>query len=141
MTMTTTRARAAAPGGAILISLLLSTLFFTLLFTLAFTLAFSTGCGELEERVVTSPLVGATRVDERGEARVDELLRARGYTYLRLASSADGEWHVITGAAPERGATVRYRGYAELRDYRSPTLDRQFDRLVFASARAIQAPQ
>ncbi len=89
----------------------------------------------VEERVATSPLVGARPIDERGEARVEELLRVRGYTYLRLDSSEAGVWHVITGAPPKRGETVRYRGYAELRGYRSPSLQRDFDRLIFASAK------
>ncbi len=90
---------------------------------------------EIEERVATSPLVGASPIDERGEARVDELLRVRGYTYLRLSTAEAGVWHVISGSPPELGARIRYRGYAELRGYRSPSLQREFDRLVFASAR------
>ncbi|MEL6178598.1 MAG: hypothetical protein AAFS10_06575 [Myxococcota bacterium] len=90
-----------------------------------------------EEKVAISPLIGATRIDERGEAQVDEVLVAGRYAYLRLRSAPPGVWHVISGPPPRQGALVCYRGYAELQEFRSPSLDRTFDRLIFAST----APQ
>lgn len=94
-------------------------------------------CTPLEEATVTSPLVGATRIEERGHARVLETLKAGRYTYLTLEGAPQGTWHVISTGAPQVGQTLTYRGYGELRAFHSKRLDRTFERVVFSS---IQTP-
>lgn len=91
------------------------------------------GCAEVERAAATSPLVGAEPIDVRGEDRVDETLAAGRYTYLKLEGAPEGTWHVVMGGRPSTGQTVQWRGYAELRDFRSSSLGRSFPRLVFTS--------
>lgn len=93
----------------------------------------SAACAPLEEAVTTSPLMGATKIDERGEARVRQTQKAGRYTYLRLEGAPQGTWHVISTRAPEVGQTLRYRGYGELHTFHSKRLGRTFDRVVFTS--------
>ena len=100
---------------------------------LVFLLTLAVGCNDWEERIVTSPLVGAQRIDERGVSRVEEVLKTKSYAYLRLASAPPGVWHVVSGEAPQLGSTVSYRGYAELLQFHSPSLKRNFERLIFTS--------
>jgi|GEM_PF-4215657 len=101
-------------------------------FALVFTL---TACAKVEEAAVTSPLVGAEQIDERGEARVLETLDTGRYTYLKLDGAPEGTWNVVMGSKPREGDLVAWRGYAELYDFRSSSLDRSFPRLVFSSVR------
>jgi len=101
--------------------------------TLGCLLLLAQGCAEVERAAATSPLVGAEPIEARGEARVDETLTAGRYTYLKLEGAPEGTWHVVRGGRPSTGQTVQWRGYAELRDFRSSSLGRSFPRLVFTS--------
>lgn len=94
-----------------------------------------TGCSSVEEGLATSPLIGAERIEVSGTGVVEEAIATGRYVYFRLDSSEPGVWHVVTGATPKPGERVTYRGYAQLDDFRSPTLDRSFDRLIFASTK------
>ena len=97
------------------------------------------GCAPVDEVVVTSPLVGATPVEASGTATVAEVLPAGSYTYLRFAESEAGVWHVISSDAPAVGDQVTYRAFAELTDFHSTRLNRDFPRLVFSTSRG-EAP-
>ena len=91
-------------------------------------------CDGLERAAVTSPLVGARSIEERGTSEVVERLVTGRYTYVRLKSAPEGTWHVAMGAPqPERGDLVRWRGYGEIAPFHSDSLDRTFERLVFSS--------
>ncbi len=93
------------------------------------------GCSNVEEKLATSPLIGAERIKVSGTGKVQEVMATGRYVYMRLDSSKPGVWHVVTGNAPEVGQSVTYRGYAKLDNFRSPTLDRSFDKLIFASTK------
>jgi hypothetical protein len=94
------------------------------------------GCGAGEAVVVTSPLVGAERIDRRGVDAVAEVLPAGSYTYLRLEGQPE-TWFVVTDRA-RPGETVAWRGFAEVHDFPSRRLDRTFDHLVFASIDVVE---
>ncbi len=93
----------------------------------------TTACADLEEGIATSPLIGATRIEERGQGQVAETHQAGSYTYLRLQGAPDGVWHVVSLGSPEVGDQINYRGYAELENFHSAKLGRAFPRLVFTS--------
>ena len=103
------------------------------------SLAFSTvaiaGCSNVEEKLATSPLIGAERIEVSGTGMVQEAMVTGRYVYMRLDSSEPGVWHVVTGKAPKLGDRVTYRGYAQIDNYRSPTLDRSFEKLIIASTK------
>ncbi len=80
------------------------------------------------------PLAGAERIDRRGIGDVVERLSAGRYTYLRLGDSAPGEWLVVLSQAPAVGESFAYRAYGVVKDFRSAKLEREFPRLLFASA-------
>ena len=82
---------------------------------------------------MTSPLIGAKRIEQRGSAEVAEVIKAGSYTYLRLSTAAPGEWHVVMGEAPALGKKVQYRGYAEIHQFHSKALNRVFEHLIFTS--------
>ena len=90
------------------------------------------GCA-VEERLATSPLIGAEPIEDTGEARVLEVLTASRYAYMRLEGAPEGTWHVVMGSQPRVGQVVVYRGYAELVGFESPSLGRGFERVVFTS--------
>lgn len=94
------------------------------------------GCGA-EEALVTSPLVGATRIEERGVAEIAEVLPAGSYTYLRLEDRPE-TWLVVNDRARAVGETVAWRGYAEVHHFESRRLNRTFDHLIFASIGAVE---
>ncbi|MEN0063320.1 MAG: hypothetical protein AAGA48_14300 [Myxococcota bacterium] len=106
-------------------------------FAATFTLGVAVSCATpttVEQAVVTSPLVGATRVRSDGEGEVTSTLRTGSYTYFQLDAPSD-RWFVVMGDDVGVGERVTYRGYAEIESFRSTKLDRTFDRLVFASIR------
>lgn len=107
--------------------------------TLAAALACTsiTACNDVEEHLVTSPLVGAEQTDTYGVAEVQEVLTAGRYAYLRLSDAEPGVWHVVSGAQPEAGTTVSYRGYARLQNFESKRLGRSFDVVVFSSTKPL----
>jgi hypothetical protein len=90
------------------------------------------GCA-VEERLATSPLIGAEPIEDTGEARVLEVLTASRYAYMRLEGAPEGTWHVVMGSAPRVGQVVAYRGYAQLEEFESHALGRGFGRVVFTS--------
>lgn len=96
-------------------------------------LTMGASCSSCERAVVTSPLVGAKRVHVVRQGRVAQMLKVRGYTYLRLADAEHGQWHVISSDAPTLGQVVQIKGYAEVRQYHSPSLNRRFDHLLFST--------
>ncbi len=102
-------------------------------YTMCAAIMMSLACSPLEEALTTSPLLGAVKIDERGEARIEHMLRAGRYTYLKLEGAPRGTWHVVSSQAPESGHRLRYRGYGELRSFHSKRLGRTFERVVFTS--------
>jgi len=89
----------------------------------------------VHEAVATAPLVGADAVDLHGVGTAEEVLQAGSYTYVRVSDLSEG-WLVFAHRAPALGETVRWRGYAERRPFHSRRLDRDFERVVFASTDA-----
>lgn len=91
------------------------------------------GCSEVDGTGAEAPLLRAERIDVRGGGTVSERLTTGRYTYFRLDPSTPEVWYVAAGDVPRLGGHVAFRGYAQLQDYRSPTLARRFDTLIFAS--------
>ena len=75
--------------------------------------------------------------DERGwRGRVEEVLSAGGYRYLRVRSEDDVDWWVVTLASRYReGELVDVKNMGTRSNFRSKRLGRTFDRLVFGIVR------
>ncbi len=77
---------------------------------------------------------------ERLDGVVSERLEAGGYTYLRVRPSAGAPvWVVTMGAGSRVGARVRVTSFGEQRQFHSRRLNRDFDRVLFASVTPVPA--
>jgi hypothetical protein len=67
------------------------------------------------------------------EGKVLEVLDVSSYTYLRLATTTEGElWAAIPKTEVKVGESVSLTGATHMDGFESPTLKRRFDRIVFA---------
>ncbi len=81
---------------------------------------------------------GKTAPLEEGTAAtavVEEVLQGGGYSYLKLRSSAGGVFW-LAGIQPgiKAGDTVRYVENVVMENFTSRSLNRRFERIVFASS-------
>jgi hypothetical protein len=85
--------------------------------------------------LATGPAVEAMP-SSQGPAMTGEVLEVRdvpSYTYLRL-KTADGEmWAAVATAPVKKGARVTLANATVMENFESKTLNRKFDRIVFAS--------
>ena len=90
----------------------------------------------------TSPLASAAPVRLAPlSAAVEEVVQARGYTYLRIRpeepTGSDPVWAVAMSADLQRGQRVQVRPFAEQHDFTSKQTGRTFDRLWFVTVRPL----
>lgn len=70
------------------------------------------------------------------EGKVLETLDAATYTYLRL-STKDGEtWAAVPKATVAKGATVKVKNPQPMDGFKSPSLNRTFEKIVFGTLEA-----
>lgn len=74
------------------------------------------------EQLVPGSLVGTVR----------ETMDAAGYTYLRVEEGERSHWVAALQMDVEVGDRVEIAGGSAIRDFRSRTLDRTFDQIIFA---------
>ena len=86
-----------------------------------------------------APLAGPPEAPQALGGVVRETMNAGGYTYLRIEPpGAEPVWVAAIEMRVAVGDEVRVEGGNELRDFHSRTLDRTFERIVFAgSARVV----
>lgn len=89
------------------------------------------GCAALNP--ATNPLIGAERVALGGVGRVEEVLPAGGYTYLRVGEPE--RWLVVLGEGVAPGREVAWTAYARVHDFPSRRTGRRFDELWFATTK------
>ncbi|MEQ9570116.1 MAG: hypothetical protein RLN75_07995, partial [Longimicrobiales bacterium] len=63
---------------------------------------------------------------------VIEVTHAAGYSYLKVDLDGEEMWLAGTEIDVSEGQTVAWTGGALMRNFSSPTLDRTFERILFA---------
>ncbi len=66
-------------------------------------------------------------------AKVLETLDSGGYTYIRVQEGSDSYWIAMTQRPLKRGESLRFAGEGWMQDFHSKTLDRTFEKIMFAS--------
>jgi len=69
--------------------------------------------------------------------KVKETMDAGGYTYVLLASEDRDVWAAARAFPVAVGSEVEVAGLMEMRDFHSPSLDRTFEEIQFASQAAV----
>jgi hypothetical protein len=86
-----------------------------------------------------APVAGPSGSEMTAEAppidggRVLEVHQGPGYTYVHVEDGDVQLWVAGTQIEVEEGQIVTWDGGAIMRDFESPTLERTFDRLLFAN--------
>lgn len=107
--------------------------------------ALLTGCdkGETQTATPTAPAQApstaktAAPQTESLMGQVAEVLQTDSYTYARIEANGVSHWCATNKMALEVGQTVLVPPSMELKDYHSKSLDRTFDRIIFADRLAI----
>ncbi len=68
------------------------------------------------------------------QSTVDEVLTGGGYTYVRVVVEGDELWLAGPRVAVSEGQTITWRGGAPMDGFRSSTLDRSFEKILFVDA-------
>lgn len=66
-------------------------------------------------------------------AKVVEALNSGGYTYIKVQEGSESYWIAMTERAVTKGATIKYNEQGWMQDFHSKTLNRTFDKILFAS--------
>ena len=75
-------------------------------------------------------------------AKVVEALNSGGYTYIKVQEGSESYWIAMTQRAVTKGSTIEYNEQGWMQDFHSKTLNRTFDKILFASdASTASAPQ
>ncbi|MCJ7764487.1 MAG: hypothetical protein MUP09_00920, partial [Thiovulaceae bacterium] len=70
---------------------------------------------------------------ETHTAKVLETLDSGGYTYIKVQEGSDSYWIAMTQRTVKEGESVRFEGAGWMQNFHSKTLDRTFERIMFAS--------
>lgn len=70
---------------------------------------------------------------ETHTAKVLETLESGGYTYMKVQEGSDSYWIAMTQRSVQKGERLRFEGAGWMRDFHSKTLERTFDKIMFAS--------
>lgn len=71
---------------------------------------------------------------------VAETIDAGDYTYIRVAGAQGDRWAAVSRTSLKKGAAVAVVSDAVLEKFRSPTLGRTFDRIVFGALESARRP-
>ncbi len=82
--------------------------------------------------LLTTGLYAATH-----SAKVLETLDSGGYTYIQVQEGSESYWIAMTQRAVTKGATISYNEQGWMQDFHSKTLNRTFDKILFASDAAV----
>ena len=75
-------------------------------------------------------------------AKVIESLNSGGYTYIKVQEGSESYWIAMTQRTVTKGTTIEYNEQGWMQNFHSKTLNRTFDKILFASdATAVSAPQ
>ena len=66
-------------------------------------------------------------------AKVVEALNSGGYTYIKVQEGSESYWIAMTQRAVTKGATIEYNEQGWMQNFHSKTLNRTFDKILFAS--------
>lgn len=66
-------------------------------------------------------------------AKVIESLNSGGYTYIKVQEGSESYWIAMTQRAVTKGATIEYNEQGWMQNFHSKTLNRTFDKILFAS--------
>jgi len=73
-------------------------------------------------------LYGATH-----SAKVIETLNSGGYTYINVQEGSENYWIAMTERSVAKGAMIAFDEQGWMQNFHSKTLDRTFDKILFAS--------
>ncbi len=91
--------------------------------------AFQTRAGGAAASVPAAPSSGSAAA---ASGTVLEVIHAAGYSYLRVDVDGEEMWLAGTQLPVEEGQTAAWNGGALMQGFASPTLNRTFDRILFA---------
>lgn len=78
--------------------------------------------------LLTTGLYAATH-----SAKVLETLDSGGYTYIQVQEGSESYWIAMTQRAVSKGTTISYNEQGWMQGFHSKTLNRTFDKILFAS--------
>jgi len=85
------------------------------------------------KKVVLALLIAAGVYATTHSAKVVEALNSGGYTYIKVQEGSESYWIAMTERAVTKGATIKYNEQGWMQDFHSKTLNRTFDKILFAS--------
>lgn len=83
--------------------------------------------------VLIIALVSSLYAGDVFEGVVVDTLDAGGYTYLQIEDAKKKYWVAVEGAKIDKGMEVRFTEEMRVKDFKSQSLGRVFDEVVFAS--------
>lgn len=66
-------------------------------------------------------------------AKVLETLDSGGYTYVKVQEGSESYWIAMTQRPVKKGSTIQFDEQGWMQNFHSKTLDRTFDKILFAS--------
>lgn len=66
-------------------------------------------------------------------AKIIEALNSGGYTYIKVQEGSETYWIAMTQRVTKKGATIEYNEQGWMQNFHSKTLNRTFDKILFAS--------
>ena len=78
--------------------------------------------------LLTTGLYAATH-----SAKIIEALNSGGYTYIKVQEGKESYWIAMTQRTVTKGETIEYGEQGWMQDFHSKTLNRTFDKILFAS--------
>ncbi|MDA3946054.1 MAG: hypothetical protein PF439_05195 [Helicobacteraceae bacterium] len=78
--------------------------------------------------LLTTGLFAATHT-----AKVIDTLSSGGYSYINVQEGNESYWIAMTQRAVTKGTTITYNEQGWMQDFHSKTLNRTFDKILFAS--------
>lgn len=83
--------------------------------------------------VLIMALVSSLYAGDVFEGVVVETLDAGGYTYLQIEDAKKKYWVAVEGVKIDKGMEVRFTEEMRVKDFKSQSLGRVFDEIIFAS--------
>jgi hypothetical protein len=78
------------------------------------------------------PPMGGAAPAGANEGRVRSVANAGGYTYLELEQGGQSLWLAVAETPVKTGDTVRWDGGTVMQNFTAKSLNRTFERIVFA---------
>ena len=78
--------------------------------------------------LLTTGLYAATH-----SAKVIEAINSGGYTYIKVQEGSETYWIAMSQRVTKKGETIEYNEQGWMQDFHSKTLNRTFDKILFAA--------